>query len=250
LLADRNFDGRGQLLVRVYDIAAPPTTEKPLVEIYLGDPSEISVAELPPQRIDGLPELVYVRTSFIDNLQIHQVGYTVGGAWLGGSDYSAGINSNLLPVNLTLGQATSVVQPLTALRALRATLTVGSSLTPHDNAQGPIAVTGYRTNRPMPTSAIVASARGACADLSGNKPSDVSGWLIGSGKIWLSGSLDDFNVGRLLFGSLYNWDSALGEIPAVDGIEVGADQYLITHTIVLNTAVAISGQKPASYSCP
>jgi hypothetical protein len=238
----------GQLLIRVYDIALPSQNTTPLAEAYLGDPIEISIHGLPEQRIAGLPETVYVSTSFIDNPDIHSIGYTVGGSWIGGGNYSAGINNTLQPIELALGEATAVVQPLTAVRSLEVTVSVGSSVEPPDNAQGPLEIAGYRTKNPGTTAATSAFGRLACADLSNQKSVLVSGWLIGSGAFWLAASLDDFGLGHFRQGSVSNYDTTLNQLGTE--IQVAADQYKITDSIVLGTAMSVSGQPPASTSCP
>lgn len=267
-LNERDLDGRGVLIVEVYDTPTPDnpdggTGALPIADRVFpnqpgdGGTAEVSVTALPVVRFDDLPAgKVYVRTFFVDNPAALNSNNLSWGVWVGGVDLSNGLRGSLpiAPITLSAGHAKSVTQALTALRRLRVALSLASGTTPLDDGQGPVRIGAWRTTTPTMSSPLSGYGRDACVDVSAG-PAIVPAVLVGSGTFYLSADLDDFNVGGSgstgpgILESLA-FTGGVVSLPAENAVTVGATQYSVEHAVQLNYVSPLgSGGAPPAYSC-
>jgi hypothetical protein len=236
------LDGKGQLIIQVFDTATPDVAAQPIVPAILypapsdAGPQESDVYSLPVIAIDGLPSTVYIRTYFIDNplwLQT-KTGLTFG-MFIGGMDLSGGVGSPppLQQVSLTAGQSTIVTQKLTALRRFQTRVVLGLSPDggpgqPAGNGQGPLSVNVYEQATPSP--AIYGTAQYPCVDIVSQPSFSVTGFFYNGAantvSSWFYGQLDDFGLGGSSpAGALVSLAAGGTTIPDSQKVDVAADKY-------------------------
>jgi hypothetical protein len=242
LVSNALLDGKGQLLIQVFDTSTPfATSAQPIVPPIMyppasdAGPQEVSVYSLPAIPIDGLPASVYILTYFIDNplwLQT-KTGLTYG-MFVGGMDLSTGVQPMppVVPVSLTTGQSTMVSQHLTALRRFQTKVALspldgGPAVQPAGNGQGPLAVSVYEQAAPA-SAPVFGGVQYPCVDILLQAPFSVSGFfyngVAGTVPTWFGAQLNDFGVaGANPGGALVSL--AGSAIPDSQSISVAPDQY-------------------------
>jgi len=259
------LDGRGILFVQVFDTPTPDPQDggpevAPLLELIYppqGDAgvNEVSVTELPEQRLDGLPSTVYVRAVFADNLAVFDGDDITWGVWLGGYDLTAGFRelSELEPLSLTAGAGTALSMPLSALRRLRVDVRLAASVTPLDDGRGPASILALRNQLPAEGEPLFGFGAADCIAVSSSAPSRVTGLLAGSGEFFIVAAVDDFNVGTgsLPPGSLVTLEAGDGgvSLPANSRLVVPPRAYSVDHTAILNLAVPAGDPAPPPFAC-
>ena len=265
---DERLDGKGILYVALYDRPNPAESDPPLVPLYVapGQPATgyatETLAELTktPIRFDNLPETIYARVFFADDVDNVGVLDIFPGLWVGGMDMSNGFvdDAPLLPIQLEKGEGKTVKLPLLALRELK--VAVGRSANPVGNGQGPlsvIAVDSQEVNLPQPNFKIYGLATADCVDLSGSNEVTIEGIVAGKGPYWLVGALNDFGGSDLPPGTLVSLQLALPpKVPDANKLTYPADAYTVSHSISLNFVVpeGLGGGYPDpsedTVSCP
>jgi len=263
LANDERFDGKGILYVSIYDKANPSDVEAPLqTHIAPGQPgtgyATKSLAELTatPIRFDGLPETVYARVFFVDDVEGAKPDTLVPGTWVGGLALSNGFveNAPIEPITLEKGKGTTVKLSLAALRKLTVEVSRSANPAQGGNAQGPLTVIALASQNldPQQMPNIFGLGELPCADVSGSKKATVEGVVFGKGPYWVTGLLNDFNgAGQAPPGSLVSAQiSGLSlKVPDSNKLDYAADAYTVSHSISLNFAVP--GQTgPDNASCP
>lgn len=264
--ANPALDGMGLLAVRVFDVADPdppvgpeptPVAER-LVPPPPGDgglPAEISVTDLPEVRFELPPGTYYVQSYFIDNRAALGGGDTiVPGTWIGGYDLSLGfVDQNLQATTLVAGQGTPLVQPLTAIRALRVDVSLASGVALADDGQGPLTIGGFHTPTPGASTPLFGIGGRRCVDLSSGS-AQVPAAFVGSGELWVVGVLDDLNLGGndLPPGSVSSLALGDGGIPVVPtSITTSPTDYSAQVSLVLGRVEpAVGDGGAAPYACP
>jgi hypothetical protein len=143
------LDGKGTLLVRVFDTDVPGPTTHTLAEVVYppqadGGAREVSVNELPSLEVDGLPETVYVFAVFADNpAYLELAGGLTYGTFVGGLNLASGLQPTpgFRPVSLPAGVGTVVDMKLTAMRRFTSEVTVAlDGGAPLGDGEGPLSV--------------------------------------------------------------------------------------------------------------
>ena len=258
--ADADFDGRGTLLVQVFDRPDPELPDgghiTPLAEAALGTPDALDLGDpIPVIRFDELPTTVYVRAVFVDG---DPDDFPAPGFWLGGLDVSQGLEDRpqLSAVNLTAGAGKTVSVPLLALRRLRVDVGLAPTATAFDDAQGPAEFLVTAT-REVDGAALFGFGRTACANVGGGRTATIEGLFVGAGPYFLLATLDDFALGTsggtLPPGSLTTLeDDGTGTlvVSAATSFTAPSDAYSHTVAVELTHALGIGdASAPASFSC-
>lgn len=198
--SEPGLDGKGTLLVQVFDSPTPPANapgavlgEGALPADALGG-GEVSVLALPDLTLAlrDPPATVYVRAVFFDQGPTATGGFGAG-TWLGGEDLSAGFSRTapLLPVRLAgAGDAPHVIT-LTALRRVRVTVT--RSVAPIGDGQGSLSVTASRDALLPPRAATFGYGIDPCVDLARGDPVVDIG-VVGAGSFWIAAFFDDLGL--------------------------------------------------------
>jgi hypothetical protein len=263
LRSEPEFDGRGYLLVEVFDTPAPGAGTQPLKRLFFPPEAEtnpqnaaLSIGALPRVDIDGLPELVYVRSSFADNPAWSATAQPyLYGVFMGGRDLNNGIipTPPIREVRLPSGTASELFQPMTALRRFSVEVRLGlaEGVTAPDDAQGPVLVGAFQ-ERSASNTRIYGFARLDCASIA-SAPATATGFLFslrGAHDFWFAGQIDDFNKGGISPpGSIVSIDDML-LTPDAQKQFVDADAYVVTvPPVVLNEILpGFAGSSP--YACP
>lgn len=265
LANDDRLDGNGILFISIYDKPNPSNADSPL-DADLEPPQPAtgyvtkSLAELTatPYRFDGLPDTVYARAFFVDDVEGATPDTLVPGTWVGGMDFSNGFveNAPIEPIALEKGKATTVKMPLSALRKLSVEVSRSANPATGGDAQGPLTVIALASQTidlsNNNDNRIFGLGDLACANVSGSNKVTVEGVVFGNGPYWLTGVLDDFGQGGFAPpGSLASVEfSASGlKVPDQNELSYPADAYVVNHSITLNV-VAPGATGTDSVSCP
>jgi hypothetical protein len=256
---DPQFDGKGLLVLTVHAESMPDGGQPLTAPVILpdvdagGDAGLVDLSQpIPSLRIDGLPPMtVYPQAVFIDDpgagLKTPAPGW-----WLGGYDFSNGLQgAPLKPVTLQAGASTTVSMDLRALRAL--SLQVGTSVTPAGNGQGPLTVLVVDGNSVAPDGGSRAWGFGsaACANCVADGGAKAIAFFVGSGPYYTVPVLDDFGLGGAFPpGAMTSLDPDAGlTIPAANLFSPG-------NAYVFSQAVKLTYVSPApeggvdEASCP
>jgi hypothetical protein len=267
IAGDPALDGKGQVVITVFKTAAPAGAGDVLAQkAYPAAPgvgaASIGVGELPKIGFAGLPETVYVRTVFVDNLAgLASPSGLSYGMFVGGIDLSEGVRPAasggrpvLRKVDLKKGEETAVAQKLTALRKFTTTVVLKPGLTLADDGQGPLSV-GVFQQRSAAGAAIFGGAESACADVT-KGPLNVAGFLYGTTipaggmDFYFGGQLDDFNKGTVTPpGSIVSFD-ANQLIPETQTVKVMPNQYSVVNNQVVLTFVLGGSTGFTPFACP
>ncbi len=256
---DPKRDGRGRLLVQVYDSPEPETfdggQQLPIAQRFYpsGDPNEeMSIRDLPIVRFDDLPPTVYVRHVFLDN----PGSLLSAGTWTGGYDLTRGLGPQLplKPIALTPGETTRITEPLRALRLLRIQVKLDDGLTPLDEGSGPGAVLAFRRSELNPTNPPFGFSVSDCIAVAPGRPATVEGAIIGAGQFHLFAILNDFNAPSAGLaappGSLVSTRAADGGIlPLVDSVTIPERAYSVNATVTLREVRQARQDAGAGYTC-
>ena len=162
-------------------------------------------------------------------------------------------NPPIQEVRLTPGVGRSHTLPMTALRRLRATLTLAKGVTPLDDGQGPASVVAVRSATQLENAQLFGAAAAPCVNLGSGASAELTGILIGSGTFYLSAGVDDFDVGGALpRGGLITLDvnGTQYSLPESSRVVVPQNAYSVAHTVPLNLVVPLGdGGAPAPYAC-
>ncbi len=254
-----DLDGRGTLIVQVFDTEKPASTAQPLKEVTLPPSSssgELGVYSLPEIDIDGLPETVYVRILFVDNPAWFAKGSGfLYGMFVGGFNLNFGVlpPPPLRAVTLVKGQAKHVPETLTALR--RFTTEVVLDFDPGegpvaDDGKGPLNVGVFQTRTAINAPAV-GGVEFPCQDVT-RGPIPVTGYFygIGGGDFYFGSQLDDFNQQNVpSAGGIVSLDLNDGLLPASQKLTVAADQYSVSAPQIRLNAVIPGFQGLPPYSC-
>jgi hypothetical protein len=255
---DPHFDGKGLLLVAVQGAAMPDGGASVATPVILPDPDAgddaglIDLSQrLPSVRIDGVPPgTVYPQAIFIDD---PAAGLKTPGPgwWLGGYDYSNGLQSApLMPVTLQAGASATVSLNLRALRGL--SLQVSTSVAPAGNGQGPLKVLIIEGNS-VADSGTRAWGYGtaACADCVADGGANVVAFFIGPGPYYTLPVLDDFGLGGSFPpGAMTSLDTDAGlTIPAANEFSAG-NAYVFAQAVNLNYVSPAPDGGIDEASCP
>jgi hypothetical protein len=235
-LADPALDKKGALVVQIFDTPHPPDKNADAVALVQFNRLDASLDDVPAIRLVGtMPATVYVRAAFVDDAtQLAKNGVLGAGTWLGGINVADGLQANepVLPVSVTKGEGTAIDLPLTALRRLRAK--VHASATPLDDGQGPLTVVAVRDADPTNKPPVQGIGTKKCADVAAGDVT-VEGFVIGSGKFWAVGVLDDYDVkGDLPPGSLVSLDVTATTVRIPTSFDVPKAAYSASVNIDLN----------------
>lgn len=253
---DPALDGKGTLLVQVFDTPTPPDKNaKPLVErlLPINPKNELSISSLPVERLVGtLPSTVYVRALFIDNPALLTPGTPLTyGAWIGGLDLTKGFLTkeplNAVPVQI--GKGNPLALPLTALRKL--TVTVHASATPIGDGQGKLSVIVVDNADPTKKPPAFGYALDACADVAAGDVT-LTGFVIGAGPYWVTGVLNDLGLtGDLPPGSLAALDFTGGKVRIPKQLVIAPGDYAPSASIDLSFVVPLPADAgaPGPNSC-
>jgi hypothetical protein len=228
--ANPALDGRGTLILQVFDTPTPPEKNPPaLVErlLPINPKNELSISNLPVERLVGkLPATVYVRALFIDNPALLVPGTALTyGAWVGGVDLTKGFLTKepLTAVPVQIGQGNALTLPLSALRKL--TVTVHASATPIGDGQGKLAIIAVNGADPTKKPPAFGYAVDACADVVAGDVT-LTGFVIGAGPYWVTGILNDLGLpGDLPPGSLSALDLTGGKVRIPKELVIGPGDY-------------------------
>lgn len=263
LRTEPEFDGRGYLLVEVFDTPSPGAGTQPLKRLFFPPEAEtdpantgLSLDALPRVDIDGLPELVYVRSSFADNPAWSATAQPyLYGVFMGGRDLNNGIipTPPIREVRLPSGAAVELSHVMTALRRFDVEVRLGMAegVSAPDDAQGPVLVGAFQ-ERSASNTRIYGFARVECANIA-SAPTTATGFLFsvrGAQDFWFAGQIDDFNKGGVSPpGSIVSIDDML-LTPDAQKQFVNADAYVVTvPPVVLNEVLpGFAGSVP--YACP
>jgi hypothetical protein len=253
------FDGKGVLLVAVQANAMPEggaPLGSPVILPQLdggGDAGLIDLSQpLPAVRIDGLPPTtVYPQALFIDDpgagIKTPKPGW-----WLGGYDFSNGLQSApLKPVTLQAGTSTTVSLDLRALRAL--SLQVTTSVPPAGNGQGPLTVIVIEGNNLAPDAGTRAWGYGtaACADCVADGGAKAVAFFVGPGPYYTVPVLDDFGLGgNFPPGAMTSIDTDGGLRAAAANVFTAGNAYVFSQSVELNYANAAPDGAVDEASCP
>jgi hypothetical protein len=260
---DPRLDGKGVMYLAAFDTPFPDGKNGapgvPALAVSLWPPQAMSgvegaLADVPVLRLTNLPPSVYVRAFFFDNADALAEQLISWGVWLGGNDLSQGFQDSmpLQKVDLVPGQAQGLTLPLTALRKLTVSLSVGPGVVPLDDAQGPLVWAAFKDKSPTMGTPTHGIGGPRCASLSDSKQVALGGFFIGSGKLWVAATLDDFNTGNYSSGSIFAADFSGGgfSLPDSARIDVPPTAYRQSLDLALDVVLPLTGAKPPSYQCP
>jgi hypothetical protein len=253
LSSDAALDGKGQLLVEVYDVA-DVSTAKPIATFQ--SQGEVSADALPVVPFDDLPKTVYVRAALFDNAaETSFDSLNRGGAFIGGTALSGKLTT-LLPQTLTVDDATELKLPLQAMRRLNVTVSLGSVVKPVDGGDGLVSWRAYPTTSAAEGEATTGSAQRVCADL-GSGPSVVVGHVFGPGPHFILATLDDFGADPGLLaapgtipGSLVSGGAGDGGWEIPDSVRLAPTAYAGTLNVALGELVDPGSTPPPLFTCP
>jgi hypothetical protein len=271
---ESQLDGRGFLIVDVYDTPTPARPggsagATPLLRRFYppgandggGPPrpsDQILITEIPKAiRLDNLPPTAYVQAIFADRIDIDAFvsARPTWGAWLGGYDLSGGLSETppIQAVQIPAGTGRSMRMPMVALRRLRVTLSLASNVTPLDNGDGPAWALAVRTATPRQDEALHGGATLPCASVGAGSNPILEGVLIGSGTFYVAAGVDDYNLGGTVPGGgllSFNVDGSVFSLPAATRLEVAPNAYTVDHTVPLNFLVPLeAGEIHSPFSC-
>jgi hypothetical protein len=264
--SDLRLDGRGVLIVQLYDTPAPdnpdggPDTTPVSEQIYppqpdAGMPAETMITEVPPLRFVNVPTTVYVRAIFVDNFETFILNRTTWGTWLGGYNFFAGLVENIpiQPVQIPAGTGRALRLPMVALRRLRTTVTLASGVTPLDDGEGPASVLAVRSATPRENEPIYGVGSTPCVRVASGSTPTLEAILVGSGTFYLAAGVDDYALGgNLPRGGLVSLDvnGSMFSLPAASRVDVAQNAYTVNHTVPLNFLVPLGDAgTPPSFSC-
>ncbi len=256
---DPHFDGKGLLVVAVQGAATPDGGSSVATPVILPDPDAgddaglVDLSQpLPTVRIDGIPPTtVYPQAIFIDDpgagLKTPAPGW-----WLGGYDYSNGLQgAPLMPVTLQAGASATISLNLRALRGL--SLQVSTAVTPAGNGQGPLHVLVIEGNSVAADSGTRAWGYGTapCADCVADGGAEAVAFFIGSGPYYTLPVLDDFGLGGSFPpGAMTSLDPDAGlTIPAANEFTAG-NAYVVSQAVKLNYVSPAPDGGVDEASCP
>lgn len=267
--ADEKLDGKGLLIVQVFDKALPgngAALDEKLSPPQPpgGSPATKDLSELTAQpfRFEGLPTEVYPRAFFVDDVAGAQPDSLVPGTWIGGLDVSNGLAEDmpLRKVTLEAGKGTTIKLPLTAIRKLTVTVSRSTAPVSGGNAQGKLTVLALGSQQLDDKTKMYGMGESACANLSANgATTKVEGVVVGKGPYWITGILDDFQQGNLPVvdipaGALASLELVLSpfsvKVPDKNKLTYAANAYEIEASIELNQQVPRQGGAPDAISCP
>jgi hypothetical protein len=248
LRSEPELDGRGTLIVEVFDVPEPSGTTAPLYRSVFPPPSDagaipLSVYDLPRVDIDGLPEKVYVRSFFIDNPAWFEAKLYTYGLFMGGRDFNNGLipTPPIREITLPARQATQVTQPMIAFRRFSLDVRLGlpTGTAPGDDAEGQVLIGAFQ-ERSASNTRVFGYGFTGCASLL-RDTARVTGFLFsvrGAHDFWFAGQLDDFAKGGFTPpGSLVSVDESL-LTPDVQKRFVRAEEYAVTGpAVVLNSVI-------------
>lgn len=273
LLSEPALDGNGIMLVQVFDTPVPELPDggeqQPLAQTLLPEqppgtdpPLEMNIYDpVSDLRYEDLPATVYVRILFFDNLAALGAEQPTSGIWIGGMDMASGLflQSDLVQVNLTVGQGTALSIPLTALRRLRLTMTLDNGVTPVGDGEGPA---GFIL---LPTQEVGSQDGGdlpayglgllSCGDIQAPNGLTIEGVFVGDGPYYPFAFVDDFGQGLdngPAPGTIIDLDvsSAPPVLPASSQIAIPAGAYAVDASVVLNYVMEFPGAPdPDTASC-
>ena len=268
---ETRLDGRGILAVQVFDTptpdgpAAPKTSRRSSSYLIRRGtdggvpvpfpPDQALVTGLPAFRLDNLPPTAYVRAIFADNIDTLRFNRPTWGTWLGGYDLSAGPIDTppIQTVEIPAGTGRSIRMPLVAVRRLRATLSLASSVTPLDDGEGPAWALAVRTATPREDEPIHGGAIVPCARVGAGSSPTLEGMLVGSGTFYLAAGVDDYNLGGTIPpGGLLsvNVNGSMFTLPAATRLDVAPNAYTVDATVPLNFLLSLgAGGAPRPFSC-
>lgn len=260
------FDGKGFLLVEVFDTPLPDSNTTAIAsQVFPPQTADAgSIVEAPLSslvanavRFDNLPTggKAYVRSVFVDNVAVIAAGAPVPGVWFGGVDVANGIAMDppLLEVAAPAGQGTPVAQALVALRKLAVTVKRSANLTPLGNGQGTLYFVVTNSTTFDSNSKAFGIGSWPCGDLSGSGTFTIDGFVFGNSPRSVAVFLDDFGVGfeQLPSGSMSSLQNGAGafQIPASGQLTIPADAYATAVSVDLVTAFpAPDGGAPVTCS--
>lgn len=254
--SDPTLDGKGALVVEIFDQPDPPDSATPLFSTLVPSDAEsggtIALDALPVVRVDQtLPDVVYVRVIFADNPAVFGSSNDLTyGTWLGGFDLSQRLeNVTLDPIAVDAGKGNALTIALTAFRRLDVTVT--TSATPIGDGEGPLSAIAVRDPTPSNEPHAEGLASLDCADLSGGGPVDLTGFVIGSGRFWVGALLKDLGGKDLPPGSLSSLEVADGGLRIAPVLDVAERDYSPSVTVDLGFVVPLDadGGAPGPNSC-
>ena len=252
-------DGRGRLLVQVYDSPEPEMFDGgqtlPIALRFYPSGNEndlMSVRDLPIVRFDDLPPTVYVRYVFLDN----PGSPLSAGTWTGGYDLTRGIGPQLplKPIALTPGTTTRITEPLRALRLLRIQVKLESGLTPVDDGSGPGVVLAFRRSELDPSNPPFGFTVSDCIAVAPGRPAALEGAIIGAGQFHLFAIVNDLNAPSAGLaappGSLVSTRASDGGVlPLADSVFIPERAYSVDATVILREVRQARRDAGAGYTC-
>jgi hypothetical protein len=260
---DAALDGKGTLLINVFDTQPGPTTVPLKTIFYPGPPSsgmQVSVDAIPPIAIDGLPATAYLRVLFVDNIAFFGNPSTLTyGMFVGGFDLTKGVippPPALRQLTLDTGVATSKEVLLTALRKFttKVTLALFQGMALADDGQGPISLGAFDVAAPA-NHPVFGGVQLPCTDLKTKGSIDnVTGFFYGEpGDYYFGGQLDDFNQGGLSKpGSVVSLGGGANGQSIIEAqkITLAAGQYAVTIPEISLNVVLPGSTGFTPYACP
>lgn len=265
--SDENLDLVGVMIIQFFDTPNPATGAEGLKGLIFYPPlpdggglNTINIHDLPQIDIDGLPETVYMRVVFVDNVPGFFSNPTTltWGCFAGGFDLTAGVvpRPALRALPLKKGAGTMHLTTLTALRKFTiGSVELATGTTPPDDGQGPLSIGAFNTDLPS-GAPVLGGVELGCKDITAGPISNVQGFLYGpgdNGNFWIGAQLDDYNQGGTIKpGFIVSLGGPGGQtIMDSQKVTLTPDQYSVTvPKVSLNYVIPISGTPPAHYACP
>jgi hypothetical protein len=260
------YDGKGVLIVQVYDTPVPEPEGgpevQPLAEVVVpdqtGGPATMGVYDpWEPVRFDALPSTVYVRALFVDNFAAFSGNDLLAGVWLSGYEFPKGlVTGGLQAVALTAGEGTEVVLPMIALRSMRVTLTKSMFVQPKGNGEGPAGFLLVDSPQVTVNSAVWGIGQTPCATIHSASGIALEGVFVGEGDFYGLGYLDDYGTGMetgISAGTMVNLTIVGGQpaLPDAARIAVPPGAYRVEAKLELTGTVPFQGVPPQdTVSCP
>jgi hypothetical protein len=274
--SDPTLDLVGAIIIQFFDTPNPAKGAAGIKELIYpnipdgGDLTTINIHDLPQIDVDGLPETVYMRAIFIDNVPGFFSNPTTltWGLFVGGFDLTKGVVPppalKLLTSDrgtpgfgkpLKKGVGTMHLTTLTALRKFSiGSIELATGTTPPDDGQGPVSVGAFDTDSPS-GAPVLGGVELGCKDIHTPIP-NVEGFLYGpgnNGNYWIGAQLDDYNQGGTIGPGFVVSLGGPGGQTIMDSqkVTLTPDQYSVTlPKVSLNYVIPLGGNTPAHYACP
>ena len=264
--SDPNLDLVGLMIIQFFDTPNPATGAAGFKELTYpslpdgGGLRTTNIHDLPQIDVDGLPETVYMRVIFVDNVPGFFSNPTTltWGLFVGGFDLTAGVvpKPALRKLTLKKGAGTLHLTSLTALRKFSiGSIELATGTTPPDDGQGPLSVGAFNTDLPS-NAPVLGGVELGCKNITAGPIQNVTGFLYGpgnNGNFWIGAQLDDYNQGGTIKPGFIVSLGGTGGQTIMDSqkVTLTPDQYSVTLAKVsLNYVIPISGTPPAHYACP